>query len=310
MYQQQESRKINFAEQKSPPMMTYMLICLTMVIYCMGAASRSDSWFAQNAFQAQKVFESAKTMNWSEICTMVSYSNFMTMNLWTLIGAMYFLWVFGTSVESRLGANRFIFVLVSGLTIPWVVLAFDAMMNNPWHFVPFESPDKPFLFYFGPNLLIFTMMGAYAVLTPPKKVDLSGGAPKPKGEIFKKKKQTPVQERFGLNPWVFVSAFCVLSAGEHTAMLALYKTFDCLTLFSALAATGLGYAIANALLQSAVEGFKDGPLKMEALKRYHELVDLDVSQEDAIKGTARAMGLPKEQVRDWVTKNKGRLRIS
>jgi transposase-like protein len=49
---------------------------------------------------------------------------------------------------------------------------------------------------------------------------------------------------------------------------------------------------------------------LEAIKRYNELVDLDVSPDDAIKGTARAMGLPNEQIRDWVTKNKGRLRIS
>jgi hypothetical protein len=153
-------------------------------------------------------------------------------------------------------------------------------------------------------------MGAYAVLTPKRKVDLSGGMPRPKGEIFRKQKQTPVSEKYGLNPFVFVAAFCVLSAGQHTAMLAFYKTFDTCTLFSGLAAVGIGYSIAQSLLQSAVETFKDGPLKLEALKRYHELVDLDVSQEDAIKGTARAMGLPKEQVRDWVTKNKGRLRIS
>jgi membrane associated rhomboid family serine protease len=307
---QQESRKINFADQKTPPLMTYMLIILIVVLYCMGAAARTDSWFAQNAFQAQKIYSSVRSMNWADVATMISYSNFMTNNVWAMIGSMYFLWAFGTSVESRVGANRYIYVLICGLTLPWVVLTFDALMNNPWRFVPFEGPDKPYLYYFGPNLLIFTIMGAYAVLTPPKKVDLSGGMPRPKGEIFKKQKQTPVQDKFGLNPWTFVAAFCVCTAGQHAAMLGFYKTFDNCTLFSALAAAGVGYLIANTLLQSAVETFKDGPLKLEALKRYHELVDLDVSQEDAIKGTARAMGLPKEQVRSWVTKNKGRLRIS
>jgi hypothetical protein len=49
---------------------------------------------------------------------------------------------------------------------------------------------------------------------------------------------------------------------------------------------------------------------MEALRRYNELIDLDVAREDAIAGAAKATGLSSDQVRIWVNQNKNRLRIS
>ena len=141
-------------------------------------------------------------------------------------------------------------------------------MNNPWRFVPFEDQINRFSIIWQ-ELLLFTIMGGCCSDVAGRKLIKRWHA-KTERRNFQKQKQTPVQDKFGLNPWTFVAAFCVLTAGQHSAMLGFYKIFDNCTLFSALAATGVGYLIANTLLQSAVETFKDGPLKMEALKRYHE----------------------------------------
>jgi hypothetical protein len=149
------------------------------------------------------------------------------------------------------------------------------------------------------------------VLAPEKKVDLADNRPRPRGEIFNRKQAKPVNERFGFNPWTFISAFIIITIGFHAALAFFWKgAYDSTTFFSALAGAGLGYILASMLLTSAVETFQDSPLKQKALKQYHELRDLDVSAADAIKGTSQSLGLPIEQVRTWVDSNKGRLRVS
>ena len=77
----------------------------------------------------------------------------------------------------------------------------------------------------------------------------------------------------------------------------------------ALVSIVIGFALGQVFLQSATTSFKEGPLTMEALKCYNELIELDVNHEDACKGTARKLGLPVEKVREWVQKNKGKLRV-
>jgi hypothetical protein len=62
-------------------------------------------------------------------------------------------------------------------------------------------------------------------------------------------------------------------------------------------------------MQQASAGLKESPMTLSAVKRYHELIDLDVCHEDALKGTARTLGLPYDKVKEWVAKNKGSMRI-
>jgi hypothetical protein len=134
--------------------------------------------------------------------------------------------------------------------------------------------------------------------------------PRPRNEIFKKKVEKPVSENYGLNPWTFVSAFIFYQLAMHAAMIYLWPGYDVGGLYAGMVSMLLGYSVAAFLVARAVETFKDGPMKLEAIRRYNELVDLDVNPEDAIKGAARAMGLPVDQVRLWVSQNKNRLRIS
>jgi membrane associated rhomboid family serine protease len=304
-------RKIKFEEKSTIPILTGMLVVFVLTIYCTAQTYKaSEGWLARNTLTADAFWTAFHKADYSQILNLLLYSDFCTVDVWCLIGGCYFLYLFGGEVERRIGPTRFILLTFIGLTLPWAIWLWDTTMNGPWMFIPGETFGKSSVAFFGPSLLTFTILGSYLVLATERKVDLSGGMPRPRNEIFRKKKEVYVADRFGLNPWTFVSAFMIFQGAEYAYMGHFYKGVENVTLFSALGGLAFGYFFAESLLNAAVAGFKDGPLKLEAIKRYNELVDLDVSPDDAIKGTARAMGLPNEQIRDWVTKNKGRLRIS
>jgi membrane associated rhomboid family serine protease len=300
--------KLKFEERKSFPVMTFGLIVVVVAVYCLGASSKVDTWFVQNTIQPEQFWQSCLKGDYQSVLTGLTMSNFATVSLWTMIPSIYFIWLFGTSVELRLGPTRFLVLFLLGATIPWAVQIWDALFMPNWPLS--ESGAKFTLNYFGPGLFSFALFGAYMVLVPAKKVAIGGGMPKQRGEIFSKEVQVPLNERFGLKPWTFMSAFVVYQLGLHYVTRTLWHGYDTLGLYAPLIAVGLGYGMATTLLNAAMQTFQDSSMKLEAIRRYNELVDLDVSPDDAIRGTARAMGLPIEQVRDWVLKNKGRLRIT
>jgi membrane associated rhomboid family serine protease len=301
-------QKIKFEEQSAPPLLTGMLIVLLVIAYWL-ISGKDVSAYADHSFKASAVMEYLAAHDYGKLANVWWAGNFGSVNLWQMVGSMYFLGVFGVAVEKRLGAGRYILVLLLGSTIPWVVQYWDA--SNPIiSLFPGEHGSKLDIMYMGPFFLTCAILGAYVVVAPPKKIDLSGGLPRPRNEIFKKQVQKPVSERYGLNPWTFVNAFFLYQIGMHASMLYLWPGYDVGGMYAAAVAGLIGYGIASYLLASAIETFKDGPMKLEAIRRYNELVDLDVTPEDAIKGSARAMGLPVDQVRLWVTQNKNRLRIS
>jgi|SRR5277367_4429396 len=306
-----KGQAVKFEERKTLPIVTFALVVMVIAIYCVGAATaiHGDTWYVANTLQPEQFWLALQKLDYMTIGNSLIYSNFASYNIWTMILSIYFLWLFGSSVEQRLGPARYFLLIFLGATLPWIVQAWDGVYNGPWALENDPTPRFT-LNYFGPGLLTFALLGAYIVLKPEKKVDLSGGMPRPRGEIFRKKKEIPLGDRYGLNPWMFVAAFIVFQVGLHFVTRWLWHGFDTCSLFAAATAAGIGYGMSTMLLNAAVATFKEGPLKLEAIKRYNELVDLDVSPEDAIKGTARAMGLPMEQIRDWINKNKGRLRIS
>jgi membrane associated rhomboid family serine protease len=301
--------KIKLEERKTLPIVTFMLVVTAIAIYCVGAAGKGDTWFVSNTMSPETFWLAMQKLDYVTIGNSLLYSNFASYNIWTMIFSIYFLWLFGSAVEQRLGPARFLLLILLGATIPWFVQAWDGVSNGPWALENDPTPRYT-LNIFGTGLLTFAILGAYVIVKPEKKVDLSGGMPRPRGEIFRKQKETKLEEKYGLNPWMFVGAFVVFEVGLHFVTRWLWHGFDSCGLFAAVASAGIGYGMATMLLNAAVQTFKAGPLKLEAIKRYNELIDLDVSPDDAIKGTARAMGLPVEQIRDWVLKNKGRLRIS
>ena len=45
-------------------------------------------------------------------------------------------------------------------------------------------------------------------------------------------------------------------------------------------------------------------MRLITVKMYNDIIKLDVGHETAIKGTAHALGLPPERVKEWVGKQK------
>lgn len=302
-------KKIKFEEQQAPPLITGMLVILLVIAYWL-VSGKDPALYPDHSFKPSAVMEYLATKQYMNLINVWWSANFSSINLIHLAGGMYFLGVFGVAVEKRLGAGRYLLVLLLGSTIPWAVQYWDTA-NAVVSLFPGEAGhSKLDLMYMGPFLMTCAIVGAYIVVAPPKKVDRSGGMPRPRGEIFKKVKEKPVSERYGLNPWTFVGAFFAYELGMHAAMLYLWPGYDVGGIFAAIVSGGIGYGIAMMFLNSAMEAFKDSPMKLEAIRRYNELLDLDVTPDDAIKGAARAMGLPIEQVKLWVQQNKNRLRIS
>ncbi|PWT95141.1 MAG: hypothetical protein C5B53_11925 [Candidatus Melainabacteria bacterium] len=301
-------KKIKFEEMSAPPLITGMLVIACVFTYWL-LSGKDPSAYADLTFKPSSVMEILATQQWAKLANVWYSANFGSINLWQLAASLYFLGVFGTVVEKRLGPGRYLLVILLGSTLPWVIQYWDTG-NAVISILPGEKASKLDIMYIGPFFITCAILGAYIVLAPPKKMDLSGGMPRPKYEIFNKKVEKPVSERYGLNPWTFVSAFFAYQLGMHACMIYLWPGYDVGGMFAAAVSVGIGYGIASYLLTSAMESFKEGPMKLEAVRRYNELLDLDVTHDDAVKGAARAMGLPVDQVRLWVEKNKNRLRIS
>ena len=68
--------------------------------------------------------------------------------------------------------------------------------------------------------------------------------------------------------------------------------FDTYPAFPCIVGGLIGYALGSMLQAQASAGLKESPMTLSAVKRYHELVDMDVTHEDALRGTARTLGLP------------------
>jgi membrane associated rhomboid family serine protease len=304
-------KKIKFEERAGIPALTICVVLMSLVIYSFthGKVTADNLSFVANSFQASALYEDYAQHDWSKIVVAWIMGNFMAVALWQLIVSAYFFWLFGVVVEKRLGPGRFAFLVLIGSTLPWIVQMWDAT-RAPLIQLPGDNPVKFELCFMGPSIVTFALVGAYMILAPPKKVAIGGGMPRPRGEIYRKTPEKPITEKIGLNPWTFIIVYCVWVVGLHVGLSWFYKGFDCAGVLACALSAGIGYTMASMLLRSAIETFKDGPMKLEAIRRYNELIDLDVKSDDAIKGAARAMGLPTDQVRLWVNQNKGRLRVS
>src|SRR5271170_240018 len=145
--------KIKFEQRQTLPILTLGLIVAAITVYCCGASSRGDTWFIQNTLQPGLFWEAVQKVDYQTVLTALAYSNFASVNLYVMILGVYFLFVFGTAVEQRLGPSRFLLLVFLGTTLPWIILIWDALNNPLW---PLEGDPAPkfTLYFFGPNLLI------------------------------------------------------------------------------------------------------------------------------------------------------------
>jgi len=301
--------KIELAEGQSPTILTFLLIILVVVVTYNYKPEHTELWLHDHIFQVNIVMQLLRSGGYVDILQRLFFSNFLNLALWQTIFPVYFLFTFGAATESRLGPGRFLVLVLLGATIPWIVQFWD-VLNNPVWPLYFEH-TKSETYFFGPVYILFTLLGSYSVLGVKKRSRefyiISKDKQQP-GELFNRNKAKPINENFGLPSEIFMAAFIIYEIGQRVLVIFPWKDLDTMNLYAVIVSFIIGRFFASYVLSGINQSYQGHPLKLEAIKRYNEMLDLDVDSESAIRGTAMAMGLPDDQVRTWISQNKGRLR--
>jgi hypothetical protein len=123
--------------------------------------------------------------------------------------------------------------------------------------------------------------------------------------------------KYQFKPTLFLTLFVVAMVAEYfyniglsTYIPAFHPGLKTVSIIAGVGSVILGYVTVSLIVWSATGSLKDGPMRLITVKMYNDIIKLDVGHETAIKGTAHALGLPPERVKEWVMKQKGTMRIS
>jgi membrane associated rhomboid family serine protease len=200
---------------------------------------------------------------------------------------IYFVWVFGSLVEIRLGYLRYMAVLVAGILAGWFCLGMEAGTGSAVYFV-------------GPAFLTAAILGAYLNFLPEKKIQPGGNI----GRSYKVIVTEPVADAskaFNVSPWTLFGLFFVWQVALHFLFSWLGAAqFDNGRILSLIAALVAGLVVSVVLIMLATPSVEGHPLQRLAILRYHELRKIDLTHEQAITGAARLLSLPDETVKEWL----------
>ena len=297
MNQPPPQQKAQIESASGFPLVTVSLLMGLMIVYYMSSTTANDRFFQMtgHGFRADDAVLAFQSQNWGKIATMMC-ANFASLHYVQLFFSAYFIWVFGGHIEGKMGPARLGVLVMLGLTLPWVAYT---LMNSG------KGSDTVFV---GPIFVTIALMGAYLVL-PPEKRRLQSWMPKNRHQIFDTEDRKDVREHYIKNPMVFVAAFVVVQIAFHFLGQVFFPGYETLDLVGCAVGFGLGYGIAYMLLSSATGNVQDAPMKLGVLQHYRKLIAIDVPHEQALMGTSKALGLPYEQVRDWVNKDKGKMKV-
>lgn len=302
---------MEFQDRPSTPVLTGILVLCTIVNYSISRGvftpgTRFDSWLANNCYNLSHVKPLLDEKNYPGLMGIGYNTTFSSFDIIQMGFTLYFFWVFGKHVEQKLGPIRFVILIFLGITVPLFVLHWQM-----------STTDNDTIFV-GPMFLLCTILGTYMVFPPLPKSKIGHGETGQKKEgIFRKGGRPDPLDKYIANPWMFVGTFVVLQ-GLMWYWIHLEKPFwifkgmqgyDILSPLPCLTGAAIGWVIGYMLERQATDRLKESPMTLQAVKRYHELVDLDVGHEEALRGTARTLGLPYDKVKEWVHKNRGSMRI-
>jgi len=310
MLQNDENKRFEFQNKDVPAILTAVLVIALFLSYFLsksgGPNTHIDAWLLKNVYSLARATEYLDGKNFAGLLGMGYFTVFSSFHLVQMALNMYFFWVFGKHVETKLGAPRYLVLILLGMFLPLVALHFDVIRMHS---------D---LAYVGPVYLICTIIGTYMVFPPiPKSKMAQREVRQDKHQIFRRGGRPDPLDKYTANPWIFVLTFVIIQAAFHF-WITLPKPFyfiegmigfETVDLIPCAAGALIGYLVGLALEQQATAALKESPMTLMAVKRYHELLDLDVGHEQALAGTARTLGIPVEKVRVWVAKNKGSMRI-
>ncbi len=295
---------IKFETKPVIPMFTALIVFGFVVSYAQ-TINNFNIWVDTNSFEVTTILTKWKTQQWADLFKLLATATFAQGHWILCVLNSYFIWCFGSSLEQKLGLPRFMMIVLIGVFLPWAFMCYDTLRL------------QQIIHYFGPALLIATMVGACLVFPPDRKV-VFGQMFKPRGEIFRKDEETDITAKYAFDPKKYLAIWVLYEVAAHawvTRMVPILpKEFnsdvDTVRLIPILLAVAAGYGLVSLAVYSATGSLKEGPIKLMAIKRYNELLKLDVSHEEALLGTAFTLGLPQERVKDWVQKQKGKMNFS
>jgi hypothetical protein len=174
--------KIQFETAQVVPICSMMLIVMCASVYVMAAGtngSAADLWVQNHCFSAPKAAAmwgesltlllaglkgtaSAFTLlstRISDLTTMCFLSTFASADRYQVVVACYFCWVYGASMEQRIGFARFFMVVILGVLFPWLLVGWQ------------EASRDPSATFYGPFFLLAVLVGASFVFPPEKKIN-------------------------------------------------------------------------------------------------------------------------------------------
>jgi membrane associated rhomboid family serine protease len=293
---QQQPAKVKIDSTGAFPIVTCMLMVLMLVVYYQSSTIPNNRFFDSmgHGVRATDALLAVQEQKWDKIIAMLS-GNFGSIHYIQLFFNLYFFWVFSNHTESKIGAGRLMFLSLLGSTLPWIAVVYSSMGSDT--------------IYFGPTHLLCAILGAYFVI-PPERSKIKSWMPKGRGQIFNKEEKKSMTEVYNKDPMIFVWVFVGVQIAFHFACTYFYPGYDTLNIFGVITAFGIGYGIGYMLLAAATGNVNDSPMRMNVLRHYRKLIEIDVPPEQALMGTAKSLGLPFEQVRDIVHKDKGKMRVS
>lgn len=310
--------KINFEQQQILPVGSFMLVLICAIMYWQSAsAGGSERWILSNCFVVKNMAELAQGIqallvatlggragayelfasNLTKFVSTVFLSTFTSLDRVQALGNCYFLYVFGASIEQRIGPPRFMLLVLLSLLVPWpfVILEAQKMGINAC--------------YFGPFFLLCTLLGANFVFPPERKINTEWFK-STRGNIFASEPRADMTAKYVFKPTFFMILFIVYEGVMVWLLSHSNPGLRIAGIVPGVAALLSGYVLVSCLVWSATGSLKDGPMRLMAVKMYNDILKLDVGHDMAIKGTSMALGLPPERVKEWILAQKGKMRIS
>jgi membrane associated rhomboid family serine protease len=279
-----------------PPLVTTLLVLLCIWSFFEAASHGVGGGHAllflrDHAFSGAKFTYIMLQGDYGRAASMMFNATIAQANLWQLLGSLYFLWVFGSCVESRLGSLRYLPLVLVSTAISWWMLGNEIRSLTP--------------FFVGPGLLTASIIGMYLNFFPVKKINPGGQIRSYK--IFRDVKDPNPADSFGISPWWLVTAFVAFEVVMHFMLNSLSVKFSTMTVMSGFGAMLTGFILAFLLVAAATGKVQGNPIKSLAVQRYQQMRRLDMTHDQAITAVARLLSVPQEQVKQWVSQGGGPL---
>lgn len=303
--------KIKFEQQQILPIFSFALMLICAAVYVMSAQPSAQKWIVANCFvvnNMSKLLSDTMTLlkagainmagtNLTTFVTACCMSTFASLDRVQVVGNCYFLYVFGSSVEQRIGPPRFMMLCLIATILPWPFVLFEAgkLGVNAC--------------YYGPFFLICAILGASFVFPPEKKINTEWFK-SARGNIFETEPRASMTDKYQFKPAFFMCLFFIYEGVMWYLQNQANPALKILGVIPGVAAVFIGYVMVTMLVFSATGSLKDGPMRLMAVKMYNDILKLDVGHDMAIRGTSMSLGLPPERVREWVSAQKGKMRIS